>query len=134
MAQQLQRFSAATTPTETIVAAIHSDGGCIVERLFDEVTIAEMREAVLAKAVRDAAGDAAPGSASHHRDGGGGGGAARRGGAASSSSAAASSARRKSRGMEIFKSPWTKGGVTHLTPSMSDAYTRQQYRRFGSTQ
>ena len=64
MAQQLQRFSAATTPTETIVAAIHSDGGCIVERLFDEVTIAEMREAVLAKAVRDAAGDAAPGSAS----------------------------------------------------------------------
>jgi hypothetical protein len=59
----LKRFPAATTPIEEIVAAMHSDGGCIVERMYDAATITEMREAVLAKAARDADADAAPGSA-----------------------------------------------------------------------
>ena len=61
--QPLKRFPAATTPIEEIVAAMHSDGGCIVERMYDAATITEMREAVLAKAARDADADAAPGSA-----------------------------------------------------------------------
>ena len=59
----LKRFPAATTPIEEIVAAMHSDGGCIVEGMYDAATITEMREAVLAKAARDADADAAPGSA-----------------------------------------------------------------------
>ena len=62
MPPPLRRFSAATPP-EMLVAAIKTDGGCIVEKMFDSVIITEMREAVLAKAARDSVTDAAPGSA-----------------------------------------------------------------------
>lgn len=48
----------------TALAALREDGACIVEGLFDAETIATMRQAVRAKATRDAESDARPGSAS----------------------------------------------------------------------
>ena len=58
----LKRLTA-TTDAATIVAAIRADGGCIVEGMYDAATIGAMRDAVLAKATRDADADAEPGSA-----------------------------------------------------------------------